>query len=322
MPSSSICGAARSYPGGNTSTYPARWKRLDTASGLISRQNRTAGAASEFSLDTIDDVVPGAPPPGFPARERPTTQILIRRAGWPGNVFRLWLPESVGQIWSNRTSAAVRQSFARTERHGLLWTFEQQQTATIAAELIPLDGSLRLVVRVTNDSGSSMSDIDAMNCFQFSDAPDFDCDDFSRIYIRSQGQWESLAALRPTCGDPYYYRAGHFQAGGASWMGGKLAYANQSAPADHPLMVCVSKDGRRSVGTASERFLFLFHNQGNEHLRCIHSQQEPVAVLGPGETAAFQQEVFFVAGGLAECVEAFEGRPAGESGRRIIAEAR
>jgi hypothetical protein len=276
----------------------------------------------EFSLDTIDELVPGAPPPGFPARERATTQILIRRTGWTGNVFRLWLPESVGQIWSNRTSAAVRQSFARTERHGLLWTFEQPQVAIITAELTPLAGSLRLVVRDTNDSDSSLSNVDTMNCFQLSGAPDFDCDDFSRVYIRSQGQWRSLASLKPTCGDPYYYRAGHLEAGGASWMEGKLSYANQSAEADHPLMVCVSKDGRRAVGTASECFLFLFHNQANEHLRCIHSQQEPVARLGPGETAAFRQQVYFVEGGLVECIEAFESRPTGESGHEIIAEVR
>jgi len=94
--------------------------------------------------------------------------------------------------------------------------------------------------------------------------------------------------------------------GGLSWLEGRLAYANQLAEADHPLMVCVSRDGQRAVGTASERFLFLFHNQGNPHLLCIHSQQEPLPVLEKGQTAVFHQAVYFVEGGLSACVEAFE----------------
>jgi hypothetical protein len=249
--------------------------------------------------------VPGAPPPGFPAREYPTTQIVIRLAEWPGNAFRLWLPESVGELWANTSPAAAHQIFTRTERQGLFWSREQQ-SARIQAELRPLSRSLLLVVRVTNGSSDNLSKVDAMNCLQFSAAPDFDCDDFSRIHIRSQGQWQPLAALKPTCADPYFYRSGFFREGGVGWRGGRLSYADQAAEADHPLIVYVSKDGRRCVGTASERYQFLFHNQGNEHLRCIHSQQEPVATLRPNETAVFRQKVYFVEGGLAECVKDFE----------------
>ena len=162
-------------------------------------------------------------------------------------------------VWNNKTSAVTRQSFARTERRGLSWMFEQEHIAAIAAELIPTsDWTLLLLVRVTNHSASSLSGVDSMNCFQFSAAPDFDCDDFSRIYIRSQGQWQSLAALRPTCGDPYYYRTGYRQAGGAGWMHGMLSYAHQPAEADHPLIVCVSGMATARWARLQSAFSFFF----------------------------------------------------------------
>jgi hypothetical protein len=112
--------------------------------------------------------------------------------------------------------------------------------------------------------------------------------------------------LEPTSDYPFYYRAGFFSGGGIGWDGGKLAHCNQAAEADHPLIVCVSREGNRCVATASEDYWFLFHNRRNEHLRCIHSQQSPVPTLRPGETATFRQKVYFIDGGLARSVAAFE----------------
>ena len=60
----------------------------------------------------------------------------------------------------------------------------------------------------------------------------------------------------------------------------------------------------------------LFHNRANPELLCIHSSQRPVPALAPGRTAAFVQHVYFVEGGIQECVlnEAFEAdRPASDS---------
>ena len=131
----------------------------------------------QFILDTDYGIVPGPPPPGFPARTRPTTQIAIRVGEWPGNVFHLWLPESVSEIWNNVTAEVTYQDFARSERYGLKWTFERSQRASIEAELKPWPDSLSLEVRVTNRSSDKLGEVAVMNCLQFSAAPDFACDD-------------------------------------------------------------------------------------------------------------------------------------------------
>ena len=260
----------------------------------------------QFVFDTCYETIPSVPPPGEPVRKNPTTQIIVLVVEWPSNTFRLWLPECVSELWDNETPDLAYQDFMHTVRNGLLWTFEGDPNACIEAEVIPLERSLLLEVRVTNLSKRNLNNLAVMNCLQLAAAPDFACNDFSRIYIRSDGQWQPLSTLNPTCDFPFYYRAGFLKNGGVGWAGGRLAHCNQVAEVDHSLIVCVSKDGDHSVGTASENYQFLFHNRANEDLLCIHSQQAPVPVLGSGETAIFRQNVFFVEGGLTDCVAAFE----------------
>jgi hypothetical protein len=103
-----------------------------------------------------------------------------------------------------------------------------------------------------------------------------------------------------------YYRRGFFADGRPDRWAGRFSHSNQPAEADHPLIVCVARDGRRALGTASEDYQCVFHNAHYEYLRCIHSQQAPLRVLGPGERATFCQKLYFVQGGLADCIEACE----------------
>jgi hypothetical protein len=159
---------------------------------------------------------------------------------------------------------------------------------------------------VTNRSDQVLNQVSAQNCFHLSAAPDFGCGDFSRIYLRSGGEWRTLASLGPTSDFPMYYRRGYFADGRPDRWGGRFSHNNQPAEADHPLIVCVAQDGRRAVGTASEDYQCLFHNAHLEYLRCIHSQQAPVRALRPGERAAFCQEIYFTADGLMGCVSAYE----------------
>ena len=70
-------------------------------------------------------------------------------------------------------------------------------------------------------------------------------------------------------------------------------------------MMCVDTDGKRTIGTVSMDYQCVFHNQQNEYLRCIHSQQAPVPNLAPGETATFRQWIYFVEGGIADCLRQF-----------------
>jgi hypothetical protein len=261
----------------------------------------------KFVLGALDEFIPSIPPPGgSPARQSATTQVTVEVVEWAGNIFRMWMPESVGELWSNWSPDSAHEDFEPTRQNGLLWKFEGNRDASIEVELTPLEYSLLLESRVTNRSKSDLSQVRVSHCLQLSQAPDFACGDFSRIHIRSNGKWEPLSALEPTSDYPFYYRAGFFSGGGIGWDGGKLAHCNQAAEADHPLIVCVSREGNRCVATASEDYWFLFHNRRNEHLRCIHSQQSPVPTLRPGETATFRQKIYFVDGGLARSVAAFE----------------
>jgi hypothetical protein len=264
-----------------------------------------------FLLDTFK---------GVTIRKNPTTQIAIRVREWPGNVFLLWLPESVSRLrvdretgllaqdsmWDNYTAGIADQDFWRAEGGGLSWGYEGHPDVAIEADLVPQGNSLRLEVRVTNRSDRDLAEVSAQNCLHLSAAPDFSCGDFTRIHIRSGGEWRALSSLEPTSGFPMYYRRGFFADGRPDRWGGRFSQYNQPAEADHPLIVCVSRDGRRAVGTASKDYQCVFHNSQYEYLRCIHSQQVPVRVLGAGERATFCQKIYFVRGGLMECVSACE----------------
>ena len=267
----------------------------------------------DFTIHTYDETT---------IRENSTTQIAIRAVEWPGNTFLLWLPESVGDLWNQWTPAIAHEDFTRTQHDALLWTFDRNPAAVIEAELTPLENSLSLEVRVFNRSQEDLLRVSAQNCFHLSAAPDFACDDFSRIYIRSGGKWRSLSSLKPTCDLPMYYRPGFFREGRRDSWGGRFAHCNQAAEADHPLIVCVSKDHRRCVGTASEDCQCVFHNRGNEYLRCIHSQQAPVPVLRPGATAEFRQRIYFADGRLMDCISAFEAQSSTFARQRLAINAR
>ena len=250
-----------------------------------------------FSIDTYDQ---------FTIRQNPTTQIAIQVAEWPGNTFFLWLPESVTDLWNNWSPSVAQQVFERTDRGGLSWAFEHGSGVEIEAELIPEHSHLLLEVRVRNRSENALHQLGVQNCFHLSAAPDFACDDFSRIYIRAEGSWSALSLLEPASDLPMYYRAHFLESGRVDSWRGHFGRFNESIRADHPLMVCVSREGTRAVGTASEDYQCVFHNRGHEYLRCIHSQQAPIPELASGETGTFRQWVYFVEGGLMDCVAAFE----------------
>lgn len=257
-----------------------------------------------FAFDTADQLT---------IRQNPTTQISIRVAEWPGNTFLLWLPEDVTGLWNNWTPGIAHQDFVRTGRGGLMWSFRHRSRARIVAELIPERNHLLLQVDVTNRSDEAITHLCVQNCFHLSAAPDFRCDDLTRIYIRVKGMWSSLASLRPASDMPMYYRPHFFEDERTDSWGGVFSQFNEPVGADSPLIICVSRDGTRCVGTASEDYQCVFHNQGCAYLRCIHSQQAPVESVATGETISFRQRVYFVEGGLMDCVQAFEGKEPGSA---------
>jgi hypothetical protein len=238
-------------------------------------------------------------------RKAPTTQIAISVAEWPGNTFLLWLPENVSDIWTQWTVDDPTQRFERTEKAGLRWVYDGNPHALLTSEIVPLQKDLYCEVRVTSRSREALKEVFAQNCLHFPKAPDFQCLDFTRVFLRHEGEWRSVASLAPTMGLPMYYRPGFLASGRRDTWGGYFAFCNQKPEADHPLMVCVSKDGARCIGTASENYQCVFHNQGH-HFGCIHSHPEAVPSVAPGETVVFRQKFYFVEGGLRDCVARFE----------------
>jgi hypothetical protein len=238
-------------------------------------------------------------------RKIPTTQVSIRVEQWPEQTFLLWLPEAVTPFWGNWKAGMTGEQFIKTSAGGLRWEYADRSQARIVAELVPRAESLLLEVRVKNLTAKDIEQVAVQHCLHLSSAADFACDDFSRVHVRSDGRWRTLRQLAPTVNLPMYYRTGFLESGRRDSWGGEFRNYNQKTRVDHPLMVCTSKDGQRGIGTASENFQCVFHNQLT-YLRCIHSQQAPVPNLPAGAEAVFRQVIYFVDGGVSDCVSAFQ----------------
>jgi hypothetical protein len=264
---------------------------------LIAGLALCADRSKTFSFEVFDQVN---------IRKNPTTQVAIRIAEWPGQRFLLWLPEAVADLWVQWDPAVAHQEFKRTDHGGLRWEFDGNPKARITAELIPRAQSLLLEVRVKNRTGATLEEVSVQNCLPLSEAPDFACTDFSRLYLRTNKRWRSIAELGVTDSLPMFYRAGFLESGRLDSWRGHFKSHNQAPRADYPLMVVLSRDRKRAFGTVSEDYQCLFHNQGIPYLRCAHSQQAPVARLAPGEEALFRQMVYFIDGGVKDVVRAYE----------------
>lgn len=256
----------------------------------------------KFSFEVYDELT---------IRKKPTTQVAVHIDRWPGQVPLLWLPESVADavsdLWDQWDPAVdPHQDFISSAGGGLSWRFAKNTKANITSRLVPRRNSLLLEVRVKNTSKSDLKEVSIQNCIVLSRAPDFACDDFSRLYIRTNGEWRTLKALGVTDDVPMFYRPGFLESGRSDAWHGHFARHNQKVRADHALMMCTSKQGERTIGTASDHFQCVFHNHGIKYLLCIHSQQEPVSVLRPGEGFTFRQVVYFVEGGIQDCILRFE----------------
>ena len=153
-------------------------------------------------------------------RQNPTTQIAITLTEWPGNTFLLWLPEHATSVWAQWTPEVAHQDFKRTRSGGLLWTYTKKDVASVTAQLEPKGRTLTCTVQVKNLSDKNLEHICVQNCFHLSQAPDFECEDFSRIFIRTDNQWKTLKELQPTSGFPMYYRPGFLESGKVDmWQG-------------------------------------------------------------------------------------------------------
>lgn len=296
-----------------------RQRRVINAAG----KKPTAAPAIFFAFKTYDKKT---------IRANPTTEIAIRIRGWPDDTFLLWFPECVSdtaapppagtkvrdmhpiegtpyvwrKLWAQWFPEMAHQDFKLTDEGGLCWRFTDSENAHLDALLICRPNSLMLEIRVKNVGKEMLLDVVPQNCLHLSEAPNFACKDFSRIYIRTEGRWLSLKDLGTTDRLPMFYRPGFLESGRIDSWGGMFRNSNQKARADHPLMICMAKDGKRSIATASEEYQCVFHNQGSDYLQCIHSQQAPIKKIEPGKEALFRQVIYFIEGGIEETVKAFD----------------
>jgi len=237
--------------------------------------------------------------------------VAIRTDKWPGNTFLLWLPEDAHPVWNQWTEGiSPHQDFERTDQGGLAWRFQTDE-ALVEAKLTPGETSLLCEVHVKNLSDKSIERVCVQNCFHLSKAPDFACRDGSRIFTRIDGKWHSFSELKPKYKCAHYIREG-FAGASDLWTftdnrpPKNVADTIEESLVDHPLIICLSRDGSRAVATASDDYRRVFYNGSLEYLLCIHSQQAVLPELGPGKDFTFRQKIYFAEGGVQECVRMFE----------------
>ena len=246
-------------------------------------------------------------------RKNPTTQVHLRAAEWPDQTFLLWFPEAVVPgVWAQWDAEVARQDFVTTEEGSLVWKKDLPGIAIMKATLTPRDHSVYLEIRVKAEPDHDIPLAAPEICLHFSAAPAFACNDYSRILVRVKKQRRSLLELRTAPGAPteqspasVIYREEFLESGRANVWQGRMEKRTMPERIDHPLIACVSKSGDRTVATASEDCLGLFHNQGIPYLLCIHSAQTGVRIP-KGEEAIFRQVIWFVDGGVEEAVAAFD----------------
>ena len=246
-------------------------------------------------------------------RKNPTTQLHLRAVEWPDQTFLLWFPEVVvPDVWAQWDAEVARQDFVTTEDGSLVWMRDLPGTAIVKATLTPRDHSVNLEVRVKAQPDHDIPMAVPQNCLHFSAAPDFACNDYSRIFVRVKKQWRSLLDLRTAPGAPteqhpcsVIYREGFLKSSYGNIWKGRSEEGTMPGCVDHPLIACVSKSSDRTVATASEDCQGLFHNQQLPYLLCVHSSQTGVRIP-KGEEAIFRQVIWFVDGGVEEAVAAFD----------------
>ncbi len=281
----------------------------------------------EVVFEARDGLIPSVSPRGgMGARRHATTQLLLQVEGWHDNLFRMWAPEHVGNIWSQMNPATAHQAF-ETTADGVRWGHTAPDGASIDVTIDQRsrdaqpsrdDAVVSIAVRVTNGNSVPLDGVGVANCLQLAMAPDFACGDYSRIFARVRGAWLALAEMELSSDYPHLPAETRRESGGRMVWGGDLSELFEPTSVDHPLMVCVARDGARAVATASAQLDYLFHNRANPHLLCLHSTQQIVDGIQPGGEHTFVQRVYFTEGGIDGAVALFDALPpeGNEEGKR------
>jgi len=235
-------------------------------------------------------------------REKGCTLLAIEVAGWPGNEFGLWLPETVylsGKIvWGNWWDNA-HQEFEEGE-HGQ-WTTRRafdQFTVTSTLTPDPINSCLWYRHTFCNTGKETLHELNSQTCFHLVNAPQFISLQGSRIWANLDGQWMTTDKVeRNQSPDPrrvtFLKRGLRTERTVIPSKGFPSAIMPEAA--HHPLFIAENFEGNACVGIASRNFEKLFNNN-DVILRCLHSESVAIRQLGPGETADQDSVIIFYNG--------------------------
>jgi hypothetical protein len=230
----------------------------------------------------------------------------------------LWLPETVyadfgNPIWNNWSGYSAKQQFTKKGRSGVCWQFHGAK-AEIRCDLSIESSYLDIICSLTNKSPDTFPNVSFQNCLHFPKAPSFAGKNGETVYIRSNGEWIPVSSTRHWFGrqdqalsntTKFFFRSDTLQNGRyPSCVDDRNVDPERS---DHPLIVKVSSDGKRSIGIAGEDWDFVFHN-ASPMLGCIHSQPLPVRVE-PLEEATIKQRIYLCEGNHEELLEQHANAP-------------
>lgn len=235
-------------------------------------------------------------------REKGCTLLAIEVAGWPGNEFGLWLPETVylsGRVvWGNWWDNA-HQEFEQDAR-GVWTTHRAFDWFTVTSSLIPDPAKSCLWYRHTfhNTGSKTLRELNSQTCFHLVNAPQFISLQGSRIWANLDGQWMTTDKVeRDQSPDPRrvtFLKQGLRSERTVVPLKG-FPSAIMPEAAHHPLFIAENFQGNASVGIAARNFERLFNNN-DPILRCLHSESVAIRQLEPGETAHQDSVIIFYDG--------------------------
>ena len=247
-------------------------------------------------------------------RENGCTLLAIEVAGWPGNEFGLWLPETIyllGKvIWGNWWDNA-HQDFEQDVRGR--WTTKRSLDHFAVTSTLTPDSSLRcLWYRHTfhNTCGETLRELNSQTCFHLVNAPQFISLQGSRIWANLDGRWMTTDKVeRDQSPDPRrvtFLKQG-LRAERTVVPSKGFPSAIMPEAAHHPLFIAENFAGDGCVGIAARNFERLFNNN-DVILRCIHSESVAIERLEPGETAHQDSVIIFYNGDHQAILEHYNKR--------------
>jgi hypothetical protein len=271
------------------------------------KRGRAGGGSERFRIRVLDRRYDQHRPKGC-------TLLAIEVAGWPGNEFGLWLPETVylsGKVvWGNWWDDA-HQTFERDAR-GQWSTTRAFDRFTVTSTLTPDPAKACLWYRHTfhNTGTETLRELNSQTCFHLVNAPQFISPDGSRIWANLDGRWTTTDKVeRDQSSDPRrvsFLREGlRTERTVVPWEG--FAGALMPEAAHHPLFIAENFGGDGCVGIASRNFEKLFNNN-DPILRCLHSEPAAIGRLEAGERAHQDSVLIFYDGNHRAILEHYAQR--------------